>query len=300
MDALAERGHAAMLWLLVVGLVAAWAALDRPPPVVDTAVSVVDRILLHPERLGIEGDPLAALPPSVHKPLAQYRHLFLHPALEYDRGLLPSKRAELEQITLGGILLLAEQARTSASQSGVTDALFAAPLRADIAKLDLWQHKSGLSGSASAHEVRRELSARVQIPGTEQAVPLSVCMFVLGLGIVGLQLYVVSHLRTMCELAASGDASRPRSWVVLHGAPLGPLLTTLWLALPPAAWIVHEVLLPLREEGRTPSLGVWFMAALALATTIAALRQARHTRGVLLGNVPSVVSIVAEQRSRAA
>lgn len=295
MQSIAERGRTVMQWLIVIGIIASWACLDRSPAVIETARHLLDRLLIRPESLGLTGDPLKTLPDASANSLAMYRRLLLHPAFEIDGALVAEKREFLQQVSVGSVVELARQVLdhpevTAARKQYPVKDILLDPIRSQLAQLEVWQQKSSLSSAATLADIEHELSTRVQIPGTDQSLGLRHCMMFLGLGIIGLHLYFTSLLMTLGEELAHGDVAIERSWILVHRAPLGPLLTMLTLALPSAAWLAHQVLLPFGDIGKTPPLAVWVIAALVGITTAVSLRQAALTRQNVLARWRQVVS----------
>ncbi len=287
MQTIAERGRSVMQWLIVVGVIASWACMDRSPPVVDTARTLLDRLLIRPESLGMASDPLKTLPDGSTNTLELYRRMFLQPGLQFDASLVKDKREYLQAVSVGSVVELARQVLkdpqviAAREQTPVKDILLD-PIRTQLARLEVWQQKSGLTDAATLADVESELSTRVQIPGTEQSLGLRQCMLFMGLGIIGLQLYFTSLLVTLLDTATTETEPVERSWIIFHRAPLGPLLTMLTLALPSAAWLAQQVLLPMGEIGRSPPTHVWLIAAAVIATTVVSLRQAAFARQRLL------------------
>lgn len=306
MQSIAERGRSAMQWLVVLGVIASWACLDRSPPVVDTARTLLDRLLIRPESLGISGDPLKLLPDADAIPLELYRRQFLHPAFEVDASLVREKREYLQEVSVGSVVELARnvlkdpQVIAAREQTPIKDLLLE-PIRTQLARLEVWEQKSGHTQAATLADVETELSTRVQIPGTEQSLGLRQCMLFIGLGIVGLQLYFTSLIATLLDAFTTESEPVERSWLIFHRAPLGPMLSMLTLALPSAAWLAQQLLLPLGEIGRTPPTYVWGIAAAIVITTMISLRQATVARQRLLGKPGvSLIHATAQETFRSA
>lgn len=287
MQTLAERGRTVMQWLVVLGILASWACLDRAPAVVDTARHLLDRLLVRPESLGLTGDPLQSVPNEASGPLRQYRHQYLHQAFDVDGALVADQRQYLQEVPVG---LLIQLARATLQHPEVVSAraqqpikeLLLEPIRKHLARLEVWQQKSGLSDAATLADIEHELATRVQIPGTEQSLELRHCMLFAGLAIIGLQLYLTSLLLTLREEVAQCACAPERSWVIFHRAPLGPLLTILTLALPSAAWLANQILQPLGQLGHSPAAHVWLIAVTVVLVTAMTLRQAVLARQEVL------------------
>lgn len=301
MEAIAERGRTVMQWLLILGLLAGWAIFDRSPRVVEEARRMIDTSLRDPATLGLAADPLADLPREVAAPWRQYRHEFLRHIDFNDLSWVAAQRDSLRPLPIGVTIALGKHVLAKVDQQpthGLREELVIRPLRAKLAQLETWHTRSGLSSSATLAEVEDELRSRLQIPGTEQAVAIEQCMLFVGLGILTLHILLTSIFITCRDLAFGADPDR--SWIVLHRAPLGPMLTMLWIALPAAAWIVQDLVRATRS-GIPPGLWSWSMIAALLGTTLVAINAARRTRGELLASRTVTISpTVIEPARRAA
>lgn len=270
MDAIADKGHSALTWLLGLGLIAAWAALDEPPPVIDTAYGIVLRTIGRSESPLFEIDPLKTLPPGYQTQLAQVRHECFRYQGGFYQGAYQECCAALEPVEVEAVLALGREVLKQTEQSETTKSkwfLTIEALRRDLARLESWHHKGGLSSASSLLDLQSQLDSRIQVPGTEQSLDVPHCLIFIGLGIAALQLYLLSLLSTMAELAP-GDTTSARSWVVLHRRPIGPVLATLWIWLPGIAWLAAAVLVPLGRLGGHPTALDWTIAALIGATLV--------------------------------
>lgn len=293
MEAIAERGHSAMMWLLGLGLLSAWAAYDEPPKVLETACDIVHGSMLQPKDYNTECDPLLVLPYSQRGPLAAYRHQFLRHDVPDEPFMVRAQLSTMEAIPVESVLTLGRTMieRTENSIRTLSPREFALPgLRQSVSRLETWHAKSGLSASATMLDVRTELASKVQVPGTEHAVDLQQCMGFVGLALVGAYLYLSSLFGTLSRLPRD-DQSSDRSWVLLHRAPLGPALLALWLVLPAVAWQCEHILMPIGLREQWPGSGTWLLAAAVAATTLSTLWTALAARRAHLPSSPTQLTI---------
>jgi hypothetical protein len=103
MHTFADDGRRAMQWLLLFGVLAAWATLDRSPRVVEGARDVVDRALILPQALGLPGDVLDGSPADSKASFAQYRYEFLQFADPYDPALAAENAALVSEPAPPGV-----------------------------------------------------------------------------------------------------------------------------------------------------------------------------------------------------
>lgn len=281
METLAERSQSTLQWLLVLGAVSAWAMFDRPPRVIEGARELVDGCLANPRQLGIEGDLLAALPPAAAAPLKQYRHEYLRPGMS-DRQWHGYERQALAPLTIRVALELGRKTIELVDQgsvSGVTEQLVVSRLRSRLAWLESCQQRSGLSEAATMSEVEHALRSRLPIPGTDHTVPLDHCMLFAAVGLIALQLLLVSLLATTRALI--GRREMDYSCVVFHSAPWGPLLTRFWIAGPALAWLLQALVRP-AAYSEWPPVATAVLGALLLVTTVLALQAAKAARRAVL------------------
>lgn len=280
MQSIVQHSHAAMMWLLGLGLISAWAAYDQPPPVLEKARGIVTASLTHAKYLGLEGDPLQGLSPAAYATLRQYRHEFIHEGLPYEPSLYREQLAGIEPVPAEFVLALGRRVQKQAEEAKEVPKyrdLVLSSLRSDLAALETWHTKSKLSPLASLGDVRQELGSKIQVPGTEQAITIQQCMTFVGIGLVAAHLYLTSLFATLATLPRDDEAC-DRGWIVLHKAPLGPLLTALWLGAPCLAWLFEHILLPLDRREPWPDLGTWLLAGTIAATMLAMLWQAQRVR----------------------
>ena len=269
-----------MQWMLVAGLISLWASIDNSPQVIETARRLVESLLSNAEYYHVAGDPLAALNETARGPLAQYRHEFLHPALRFERSLLPDKRAAMRGVPIDSVLVFARSTLEQIDarpQPALAGALLDG-YRADLAKLDAWREESGLATTATLGDVQDRLGSRITVPGTDLTIQLDRCLSWLALAIVGLQLYLTSLLATLCDADDQEPVHVDRSWVLLHRAPLGPVLTWLTILAPSVIWIWQQIVAPLGETGVAPDLSTLMLAVAVSIATGMSLYETRRVR----------------------
>jgi hypothetical protein len=303
MEGIAQRGHALMQWLAVLGLLGAWATFDRSPRVVEEARYLVDGALRRPEQLGIDADQvLQDLHPGAAALLSQYRFEHLRLDADLDGSWRIDKEKALQPMLVDDVLALGQRVIKQVDQQGgkrgesdLTELLLVGPLRQRVARLKTWQEKSGLGPSAALEEVELALRSSVQIPGTDQKIPLDQCMLFVALGIAALQLMLTSLLATLRGLAPRRE-EQDLSWVMLQRGVLGLVLTYSCLVGPPLAWFAQDFLRS-AEFNQLPKLGSLLLGGLLLATTAAVLRQARLVRRELLTRAPREASNMRQENA---
>lgn len=292
MEAIAQRGHTLMQWLLVLGLLAGWSMFDRSPRVVVKARQLVSGSLSYPQQFGFQdSEEMLAELKLDHGDAAifkQYHHEFLRHLDVIDPWPRQFEENALRPVSIGAVLKFGEKVTAQLDRTDAPPSLTGLSVdwgvRGCFAQLQTWHQKSGLSPSASLGEVEQALRSSVQIPGTDQKIPLDQCMLFVALGIAAIQTMLVSLLATLRALKP-GREELDLSWVLFQRAPLGVLLTLGCLVGPPLVWFAQDFLRT-AEFNELPGWNSRLLNGLLLATTFAVVRQARLVRRELLGAKP--------------
>lgn len=259
MEGIAHRGAAAMKLLLLVALLCAWACFEKRPPVLRDAVSLVDGTLRSysiqaAAKQDREFDVLSKLPTEAQMVLRQYRHQFQYSLQFYDDSDQAEKEKFLGDVTASTFFQLNSILKSAPDQppAGASALSAALPemivddLRASMARIQTLHQQSGLGPTATLGQVAKEVTPRIQIPGSLQSIEVERCMLFFGGCIVMLQLYLVSLLETFQRVANGVIPDGVRSWVLLHHGSLGHWLTIGWLAAPVTIWGLRQILMPLQ------------------------------------------------------
>lgn len=286
MESVLEQIRGATRGLILLGVVSVWASMQGSPDVLGTARSLANDLLFPMRADQVCESTLVAQPRYIREPLQQYHFLFRLQTVTSDPSLAVSQRETIGEMPIGSLLEYAEavlvetheQQYESSSVGHGLNEIVAATRRRRLGLLKGWFEQSQLSEYATLNDLETAVATQVTLPIIDQAVNLDQLMVLVGLALVGMNLFLSSHTTLIGDSLDTIDRLTLRSWLPMHHGRLGGLLFVLVATLPVMAWIWCELVLPMGMHGHLPTRGQGFLSFLVIASALSMLRRTRTLR----------------------
>ncbi|MEM9365597.1 MAG: hypothetical protein AAGD07_06335 [Planctomycetota bacterium] len=286
MESVLEQIRGATRGLILLGVVSIWASIQGSPDVLGAARSLANDLLFPMRADQICESTLVAQPRHIREPLQQYQFLYRLQTVTMDASLVASQRETLRDMPVGALLEFADavlietheqQSEASALGQGLTE-IVAATRRRRLGLLQGWFEQSQLSEYATLNDLETAVATQVTLPVIDQAVNLDQLMVLVGVALVGMNLFLSSHTTLIGDSLDTIDLLTLRSWLPMHHGRLGGFLFVLVAMLPVLAWIWCELVMPMGMYGHLPSLGQSLLSFLVVSSALSMLRRTRRLR----------------------